>query len=79
MSIVWKLQMPRSQKVALCALLCVGLVAVAGLFYRLLFFVKNVRLQQLTINSWLCAFLLRVLPRERKGYLVLHGRLYQLV
>ncbi|KAL1801157.1 hypothetical protein ACET3X_001499 [Alternaria dauci] len=28
--IVWRLQMPRSQKIALCAILCVGLVAVAA-------------------------------------------------
>jgi hypothetical protein len=40
MSIVWKLQMPRGQKIALCALLCVGLVAVAAgcvRFYYVLF------------------------------------------
>jgi hypothetical protein len=40
MFIVWKLQMPRGQKIALCALLCVGMVAVtAGCirFYYVLF------------------------------------------
>ncbi|CAO2649750.1 Nn.00g010420.m01.CDS01 [Neocucurbitaria sp. VM-36] len=40
MSIVWKLQMPRRQKIALSALLCVGLVAVAAgcvRFYYVLF------------------------------------------
>jgi len=40
MHIVWKLQMPRGQKIALCALLGVGLVAVAAgcvRFYYVLF------------------------------------------
>ncbi|RYO17702.1 hypothetical protein AA0121_g5550 [Alternaria tenuissima] len=38
--IVWRLQMPQSQKIALCAILCVGLVAVAAgcvRFYYVLF------------------------------------------
>ncbi|KAH9867235.1 hypothetical protein IAQ61_007827 [Plenodomus lingam] len=35
LSIVWKLQMPRRQKVALCTLLCVGLIAVAAGCVRL--------------------------------------------
>lgn len=37
---IWKLQMPRRQKVALCAVLCVGLIAVAAgcvRFYYVLF------------------------------------------
>lgn len=40
MSIVWKLQMPQGQEIALCALLCVGLIAVAAgcvRFYYVLF------------------------------------------
>lgn len=29
---IWKLQMPRNQKIALACLLCVGLIAVAGMW-----------------------------------------------
>lgn len=75
-NIVWNLQMPKRQKIALGSLLCVGLVAVAGAFALPSSHAKSTRL---TVNSRLRPLLLRTLPRERKGYLVLHDRLPQLV
>jgi hypothetical protein len=74
MHIVWELQMPRRQKIALAALLCIGLVAVAGSIAHL-----PLPQQELTHDSRLRTLLLCPLPRKRDRHLVLHGRLTELV
>lgn len=70
MPMLWNLQMPLRQKLALGALFSVGLVAVAGKYRTIL------RSDNSLLNpSWMCPFLLRAFPRQRSRYLVLHGRL----
>jgi hypothetical protein len=76
MSMVWTLQMPRRQKIAFIFLFGIGLVAVAGKTTRVLCLAK---MAMLTYNSRLRTLLLRALSCERNGYLVLHGRLAELV
>jgi hypothetical protein len=76
MSMVWTLQMPRRQKIALIFLFGIGLVAVTGKTTRVPCLAK---MAMLTYDSRLCALLLRALPRKRIRHLVLHGRLAELV